>query len=93
MLLNYYDRTKGETVNLDIPADVVAVHVPSQDGQPDLVVNVTTDAVLVDTRGRMGRPARVQRAAEQSRHRSPRGDLTRPVPVSRLRAFLGRRVD
>jgi predicted Zn-ribbon and HTH transcriptional regulator len=49
MNVNYYGRTKGETVSLDIPADVVAVHLPSRDSQPGLVVNVNTDAVLVDT--------------------------------------------
>lgn len=49
MLVKYYDRTKGETVGINVPTDVVAIYIPAQDGQPALVVNVNTDAVLVDT--------------------------------------------
>ncbi len=47
--ISYYDRQKKEMVSLEIPTDVVAVHIPPEEGQPALVVNVNTDAVLVDT--------------------------------------------
>jgi uncharacterized protein YkvS len=51
--VSYFDRSKNEMVTLDIPADVLAVQIPPADevngGLPGLIVNVNTDAVIVDT--------------------------------------------
>lgn len=47
--IRYYDRDKKKSVELDLPADVVAINIPETDEQPALVVNVNTDAVIVDT--------------------------------------------
>ena len=56
LTIRYYNRAKRKSIEIEIPADVVAVKIPAQEGQPALEVNVNTDAVIVDTAddGRLG---------------------------------------
>ena len=56
LTIRYYNRVKRKSIEIEIPADVVAVKIPAQEGQPALEVNVNTDAVIVDTAddGRLG---------------------------------------
>jgi hypothetical protein len=51
LTIRYYNRAEHKSVEIEIPADVVAVKIPPQEGQPSLEVNVNTDAVLVDRTG------------------------------------------
>ena len=51
LTIRYYNRAKHKSIEIEIPADVVAVKIPPQEGQPALEVNVNTDAVLVDRAG------------------------------------------
>ena len=56
LTIRYYNRAEHKSIEIQIPADVVAVKIPPQEGQPALEVNVNTDAVIVDTAndGRLG---------------------------------------
>ena len=56
LTIRYYDLTQEKSIEIEIPADVVAVNIPPQERQPALEVNVNTDAVIVDTAddGRLG---------------------------------------
>ena len=49
LTIRYYDRAQGKSIEIEVPADVVAVKIAAQEGQPALEVNVNTDAILVDT--------------------------------------------
>jgi len=51
LTIRYYNRVKRKSIEIEIPADVVAVKIPPHEGQPALEVNVNTDAVLVDRVG------------------------------------------
>ena len=51
LTIRYYDRAKHKSIEIEIPADVVAVKIPPQEGQPAVEVNVNTDAVLGDSVG------------------------------------------
>ena len=52
LTIRYYNRAaERKSIEIEIPADVVAVTIPPQEGQPALEVNVNTDAVLVDRVG------------------------------------------
>ena len=48
LTIRYHCRTNNQTIELEIPADVVAIKIPEQEGLPALTVNVNTDAVIVD---------------------------------------------
>lgn len=55
MKLRYFDRTRNEMVELELP-DVVEIQISPQEGVPALKVHVNTDAVMIDTaEGRIGR--------------------------------------
>jgi hypothetical protein len=51
LTIRYYNRAEHKSIEIEVPADVVAVKILPQDGQPALEVNVNTDAVLVDRAG------------------------------------------
>jgi hypothetical protein len=51
LTIRYYNRAKHRSIEIEIPADVVAVKIPPQESQPALEVNINTDAVLVDRAG------------------------------------------
>ena len=70
LTIRYCNRAEHKSIEIEIRADVVAVKIPPQEGQPALEVNVNTDAVLVDRTG----PRRLGML-----------DLQRPVDGSRSR--------
>ena len=51
LTIRYYHRAERKSIEIEIPADVVAVKIPPHEGQSALEVNVNTDAVLVDRAG------------------------------------------
>ncbi len=51
LTVKYFDRNTNQSVELVVPADVLEVGIPEQEGLPGLKVTVNTDAVLVKTEG------------------------------------------
>ena len=41
LTIRYYNRAKHKSIEIEIPADVVAVKIPPQEGQPALEVTST----------------------------------------------------
>jgi hypothetical protein len=49
LTIRFYPRGSTEPTTLLVPVDVVEIVIPAAEGQPQLKVNVNTDAVVLDT--------------------------------------------
>jgi hypothetical protein len=47
MKIRYFNKGTGLMIEKDIPSDVCQITVPAQEGQPEVKVDVNTDAVIV----------------------------------------------